>query len=175
MESEEKSKEEKKIETKNGKSSQIIEVVDVDDDSMSAQPEVVQEAKPEVVQDTKPEVVQETNPAAKPEVFEGAKPGATLKAKPEVASEPETKVQATDKDSSKNVSEEKENTSEKNALAQKSKYDYSVPGKKCQDLSLSSRVSGRFWKSERDRFRSVIKSRGLKQVKLKHFSTILCL
>ena len=135
MEAEEKSKEQKKNETKNGKTSQTIEVVDVDDDSMPAQTEVVQEAKP----------------VAKPKVTPEAKP--------------ETKVQVIDdKDSAKNVSEEKENAT---SLAQKSKYDYSVPGKKCQDLSLSSRVSGRFWKSERDRFRSVIKSRGLKQVNIR--------
>lgn len=38
-----------------------------------------------------------------------------------------------------------------------------VLDKKSQDLSLGRRESGRFWKSSRDRFRSTIKSRGLKQ------------
>ncbi len=36
--------------------------------------------------------------------------------------------------------------------------------KKSDDLKLGRRESGRFWKSDRDRFRSVIKSKGLKQV-----------
>ena len=44
-----------------------------------------------------------------------------------------------------------------------SKVDGSL-SKKGHDLRLGRRESGRFWKSDRDRFRSVIKSRGLKQV-----------
>ena len=39
------------------------------------------------------------------------------------------------------------------------------PGRESAEVSVKGRVckSGRFWKSERDRFRSVIKSKGLKQ------------
>lgn len=71
-------------------------------------------------------------------------------------------------------SDEKENANvgPKNCEPGPSRLDNANPGplkggamKKSHDLSLGRRVSGRFWKSDRDRFRSVIKSRGLKTVR----------
>ena len=51
----------------------------------------------------------------------------------------------------------------KNPNAVKTKVNN--PGRELAEVSIKGRIckSGRFWKSERDRFRSVIKSKGLKQ------------
>ena len=62
-----------------------------------------------------------------------------------------------------------EETSKSAETTSKTDPGTSKPGgslsKHSQDLKLGRRESGKFWKSDRDRFRSVIKSRGLKQVK----------
>ena len=160
------------------------EIINIDDDSMSStEPEKETKQSPEVVPVEK---TTKTKSPQKTVVVTTAVKTSKQEADPKSPRKGDTKPPQTTvtelkqtvgtdvpEKSETNMSEEKENTNEAETKAvvyrDKSKYDYSVPlSKKDKEQGLvGRRLSGRFWKSDRDRFRSVIKSRGLKQVILK--------